>query len=288
MTQKIIFAKSNAENDKNKPISCFDLDKNEYETKYKGRLTCIKGCDAKIKFTERKNNVKFFSTWNKEGNLHDLGCPYHVNYKSKVGRKKLEAYYESIELDDESILRRLKIKMKALKSEYNAEDILHPDNGSRKVEDEGNQSINVPIESETDEKKDRGQNLKHEDANYITIDDIGCRKSVYGFIHSVWLDTNEHGKAYAYFNLQTKHTSVNILLPEAFYSNEYSNGEDEFKNYVKKVDNLVRRSKEPIMAIAYGEIRKKEKKQLGVNVYVISPKRVLIELKTYNEILNSI
>lgn len=58
-----------------KKIYCGDLDKNDYETKYKGYLTCIKGCPAKIKFTERKNNVKFFSTWNKQGKLHNEGCP---------------------------------------------------------------------------------------------------------------------------------------------------------------------------------------------------------------------
>ena len=40
--------------------------KNEYERKYKCKLNCIKGCNARIKFTERKNNIKFFSTWNKE------------------------------------------------------------------------------------------------------------------------------------------------------------------------------------------------------------------------------
>ena len=59
-----MFAKSNVEGDKKKDSYCGDLDKNDYETKYKGHLTCIKGCPAKIKFTERKNNVKFFSTWN--------------------------------------------------------------------------------------------------------------------------------------------------------------------------------------------------------------------------------
>ena len=67
MAKKIMLALSNAEGDSNKPIHCQDLDKNDYETKYKGHLTCIKGCNARIKYTERKNNVKFFSTWNKEG-----------------------------------------------------------------------------------------------------------------------------------------------------------------------------------------------------------------------------
>ena len=114
MPKKIMLALSNAEGDCDKPIHCEDLDKNDYETKYKGHLTCIKGCKARIKYTERKNNVKFFSTWNKEGDLHDEGCPYHVDYKGKRGRAKLKAYYEGIQLDDDTILKRLQWKMERL------------------------------------------------------------------------------------------------------------------------------------------------------------------------------
>lgn len=42
MPKKIMLALSNAEGDCDKPIHCEDLDKNDYETKYKGHLTCIK------------------------------------------------------------------------------------------------------------------------------------------------------------------------------------------------------------------------------------------------------
>lgn len=59
MSKKIMLAISNAEGDCGKVISCKELEKNDYETKYKGKLTCIKGCKARIKFTERKNNIKF-------------------------------------------------------------------------------------------------------------------------------------------------------------------------------------------------------------------------------------
>ena len=108
MARKIMYAISNVEGDSKKKIYCENLEKNEYEAKYKGYLTCIKGCQARIKFTQRKNDIKFFSTWNKEGNLHEKSCPYHVDYKGKMGRKKLNAYYQSIELSEEIILRRLK------------------------------------------------------------------------------------------------------------------------------------------------------------------------------------
>ena len=38
MAKKIMYAKSNVEGDKKKNIYCGDLDKNDYETKYKGRF----------------------------------------------------------------------------------------------------------------------------------------------------------------------------------------------------------------------------------------------------------
>ena len=114
MTNKISHAKSKVEGEEGKFIWCEQLDKSEYDSKYKGLLGCKNGCEARIKFTQRKNNVKFFSTWNKEGNLHKEKCPYHVDYKGKIGRAKLEAFYQSIELDDETILRRLKDKMEKL------------------------------------------------------------------------------------------------------------------------------------------------------------------------------
>ena len=50
MSKKIMLAISNAEGDCGKVISCEELEKNDYETKYKGKLTCIKGCKARIKF----------------------------------------------------------------------------------------------------------------------------------------------------------------------------------------------------------------------------------------------
>ena len=49
MARKIMYAISNVEGDSKKKIYCENLEKNEYEAKYKGYLTCIKGCQARIK-----------------------------------------------------------------------------------------------------------------------------------------------------------------------------------------------------------------------------------------------
>ena len=286
MAKKIMFAKSNVEGDYKKKIYCRDLDKNDYETKYKGHLTCINGCSAKIKFTERKNNVKFFSTWNKEGHLHKEGCPYHVDYKGKIGRKKLSAYYESIELSEDAILRRLQRKMEGLLKKYSDEDIIDPPNGSMEVDVVGEDEAAVYEGDENGNKSEYMPRIHYEDAEYISTDDIGCRKAVYGFISNVQLEQYRNKTKFAYFNLVSKHSTVNIAFTEAFYSNELSAGLDEFEVYISKVKELVEKHPDKIMAIAYGEITKKKRDKKGVNVSVISPNRVLVDNKTYNQIVH--
>lgn len=285
MAKKIMFAKSNVETDIKKEIYCGDLDKSDYETKYKGHLTCIKGCKARIKFTERKNDVKFFSTWNKEGHLHKEGCPYHVDYKGKIGRKKLSAYYEGIELSEETILRRLQMKMEGLLKQYSEEDIVDPENGSMQVDETGNGKAVVYEEDENGDRSEYASRIQYEDAEYISTDDIGCRKSVYGFINNVQLEEDKYKRKFGYFNLATKHSTVNIAFPEAFYSNELSAGVDEFEVFISKVKKLVEKYPDQIMVIAYGDITKKKKDRNGVNVSVISPNRVLVNNKTYKQIV---
>ena len=285
MARKIMYAISNVEGDSKKKIYCENLEKNEYEAKYKGYLTCIKGCQARIKFTQRKNDIKFFSTWNKEGNLHEKSCPYHVDYKGKMGRKKLNAYYQSIELSEEIILRRLKRKMEGLLKQYSDEDIIDPPNGSMEVDVIGEDEVAVFEGDENGKKSEYLPRIYYEDAEYISTDDIGCRKSVYGFISNVQLEEDKKKGKYAYFNLATKHSTVNISFPEAFYSNELSSGVQEFEIYVSKVKELVQKHPNKIMVIAYGEITRKKKDKNGVNVSVISPNRILVDNKTYKQLV---
>lgn len=285
MARKIMYAISNVEGDSKKKIYCENLEKNEYEAKYKGYLTCIKGCQARIKFTQRKNDIKFFSTWNKEGNLHEKSCPYHVDYKGKMGRKKLNAYYQSIELSEEIILRRLKRKMEGLLKQYSDEDIIDPPNGSMEVDVIGEDEVAVFEGDENGKKSEYLPRIYYEDAEYISTDDIGCRKSVYGFISNVQLEEDKKKGKYAYFNLATKHSTVNIAFPEAFYSNELSSGVQEFEIYVSKVKELVQKHPNKIKVIAYGEITRKKKDKNGVNVSVISPNRILVDNKTYKQLV---
>lgn len=285
MPKKIMYARSNVENDLKKVIYCKDLDKDEYESKYKGKLTCIKGCKARIKYTERKDNVKFFSTWNKEGNLHDKGCPYHVNYIGKVGRKELEAFYKNVELSEEVIMRRLKDKMERLLREHSELDIIHPINGSKSVENMGKTYAEVYVADENGEVNEHMKNLRYDDAEYVTIDDIGTTKAVHGHIDNVQLVKEKDKGEYAYFNLVTSQCTVNIAFPEAFYSNEFSTGVEEFELFIDAVKEKVQNKPKQIWVIAYGDITKKKRDKNGVNISVISPNRILVDNKTYKEII---
>ena len=60
MAKKILFAKAKVDEEE-RNIYCNDLDREDYDSKYKGHLTCINGCKARVKFTQKKNNVKSVS-----------------------------------------------------------------------------------------------------------------------------------------------------------------------------------------------------------------------------------
>lgn len=285
MINKIRYAMSSSEEDVKKIIYCGDLDKKEYDSKYKGKLTCVKGCSARIKFTERKDGIKFFSTWNKDGSLHNEYCPYYVEYKGKIGRKKLNAYYKKIEPDEDAILASLQRKMDSLLRTY-SENIDNSVKGSVRVENIGDEEVQVFEDEGEDKEYDYTPRIHYEDADFVDIDDIGCRKGVYGYIDNVQVGESKDTSKYAYLNLRTKHNVVNIVLPEAFYSNELSSGVEEFDRYIHKVKKIAEKNPGNTRVIAYGEITRKKRNKNGVNVSVISPNRILVNNKNYNQIIS--
>ena len=284
MAKKILFARAKVNEDE-RNIYCNDLDKEDYDSTYKGHLTCINGCKARIKFTQKKNNSKFFSTWNKEGKLHNKDCPYFVEYKGIKGRQKLNAYYKSIELDDDTIFNRIKRKYNELHKSYKGNEYPVPDKGSMEIENIGEKIVDTAINEPNGSESSDGSNIRHKRVSTVTTDDLGSIISVYGVIDNVWLDQNKDGTKFAYINYATPYTSVNILFSESFYSNEYSKGVEEFERFIAKVQSLVNNSKNPVEAIAYGEITKKKRRESGVNVSVYNPKRILIDGMSYNQIL---
>ncbi len=287
MDQKIQYALSYEANDI-KPLFCKDIDRDEYNAKYRGSLKCINGCEAKIKFTQRKNNIKFFSTWNKEGHLHESGCPYHVDYKGKKGREKLEAYYKNAPLDEEYIEKSLKRKADALQRKYNLNNIVHPDNGSVQIEEIGSKTVSVYIgdEYESGETGKRSY-IGSQDARFLTKDDAGRRLHVYGYAKHAYISDGEKGteNKYGYINLDFGIIPVSMAMPQSFYANEGINGVDDFKVFMSKLIKYIEdNEKEPPLVIAYGEIVAKKKKD-GLTVLVTTPGRILINNKSVKKII---
>lgn len=278
---KSAYYSNEQQNIKNKEIKLEEISKEIYDEMYRGHLTCINECKARIKFTERKDGVKFYSTWNGDGNLHDLGCPYNVNYKGEKGRAKFKAFYKAIKIDDDTILRKLKNRFNKMRK-----DITNPGDSKSELDsrmkyinnDEGEDRLVV---NENGVEQDKIPNIRYSNAEQVTTDDIGAIKAVWGIIDNVQLVENSTNDIYAYFNLRTENNKINIYFPEAFYKNEQVNSIEEFKLFINNVQKMV--DEKEIFVIAYGEIKKKKK--LGLNVNVISPKRLIINGKTYYNIL---
>jgi hypothetical protein len=60
---------------------------------------------------------------------------------------------------------------------------------------------------------------------------------------------------------------------------------DEFEIYISNVKKSVEKYPDKIMVIAYGDITKKKRDKNEVNVSVISPNRILVNNKTYKQIV---
>ena len=77
--------------------------------------------------------------------------------------------------------------MEGLLKQYSDEDIIDPPNGSMEVDVIGEDEVAVFEGDENGKKSEYLPRIYYEDAEYISTDDIGCRKSVYGFISNVAL-----------------------------------------------------------------------------------------------------
>lgn len=63
-----------------------DIEKNDYETKYNGNLTCPKWVFCQNYIYLEKCKYFNFLVHGIKGDVHDERCPYHVDNTGKVGR----------------------------------------------------------------------------------------------------------------------------------------------------------------------------------------------------------
>lgn len=261
-----------------------NMEKDEYEKKYKGKLRCIHGCNARIKYTERKNGIKFYSTWNKEGNKHSETCEFHVKYKGKQGRKKLRAEEEKRTVSDIQIQNAIDRKINNLKKEFKETNGGKENQGTNKVYNTGESTVKVSLEKNDVGGGNSGrENVTSINASFINSTYVERRKCVYGMIKNVQYNYSDNKELYGYLNLKNDKYQVSVYFPKAFYSNEYLK-EDDFKSIMDiLVDEINERGKE-CMVVCFGEIRYKEKSKDKFNINVISPNHIKINEMSLNQI----
>jgi len=262
---------TNPENELEETIYYQSLDSDLYNEMYKGNLTCINGCIAKIKFTEKKNGTKFFSTWNGDGGKHDKDCQYHVIYKGKVGRKKLKALHteEETEICDQRIMETVLRKIDDLKNLYKKVDKTIK-KGTKLTSTSGEEIV------------EKREYIKSLNAQFMDFSFEDTRKCVYGIINNVQIRENDDKEKYAYLNLDNTHYNVSIYLAPAFYFEE-DNDVRRFEQFIEILQNELDNNKRLIF-IGVGNIQKKKDKS-GLNVKVINKKHMMINETEYLKII---
>lgn len=175
------------------------------------------------------------STWNKDGDKHGKDCPFRVEYKGKIGRKKLIAHCKEMNPSDEAISRCILNKIKGIKRIYNGEEKNKIHTYSKKVDSTGEDDVIVSIDDNHDKYdgniSERRKNITSIDANYLTKAYVDLDKCVYGICNNVQIGQN-NGAYYGYINLDNSKEKVAVHLPEAFYSQEDSINVEDFKKYL--------------------------------------------------------
>lgn len=281
---KISWATCLNDDSSKEPIYFEHLDSDLYNSKYRGKLYCINTCKAKIKFTQRKDNSKFFSTWNKEGSLHNEDCPYHVEYQGKMGRKKLKERYESQAVDVEHIKRTIRNRINNLKG---IDKIIELKNkGTNLIENIGEKEIAVAIEGESiGEVTSKRVYIGSLDAEHMTDAYIDTRKCVYGKIDNVQLNVSKNNEVYVYFNLKNTVYNVSVYIPPAFYhaDNNVQKLNEFAELLMKKISN--KREKDEFVFVGVGFIKRKKGK--GINVEILNKEHFVINETSYDRILST-
>lgn len=282
---------TNPETGETEEVKYSDMNKDEYKSKYRGNLSCINKCKAKIKFTQKTNGRVFFSNSSKQGDKHDEGCQFGVQYKGRNGKNKLIAYYKNLNVSKEDIKNSIKNKISTLKRKYNGEDRYKEQTYTNEIDkigekgvSEENVSNNPSVENDSSVGRKKIMSL---DANHLGKDSVGVVKCVYGKAKSAEIKYKD-GEYYGYINLKNEDYNVAAYCPKAFYSQENGINEEEFVNLFKILkDNMDQNYNKKFIVVCYGEIRKKKKENNGLNIQILDSDYLTINEMTVKEILRT-
>ncbi|MBT2764031.1 hypothetical protein [Paenibacillus sp. ISL-20] len=257
------------------------LDKDLYESKYQGHLYCISDeCSAMIKFTHRKDDKKFYSTWNGHGDLHDIDCPYYLQHKGEVERKRILEEIELASVTDEHIINTIVNKSKKLKIKDKVKIQLRKLTTKKVLTGHQSSSTTLVDNGEVDENGSSRIRIFSLDSKHLTPDYVGYRKCVFGKIKHVYFHEDD---GYAYINLENEQYPISIYLPQAFYADPTKTTREALVSFLATISHELR-SKKELVIICVGMIRYKGNNK-GINVHIISPSHLLINDKKYYEII---
>ncbi|EDT23637.1 hypothetical protein [Clostridium perfringens] len=276
---------------KKRRLNVNNIEPDDYKSKYRGNLTCICGCEARIKFTNKKNGKKILSTWNKEGKKHDPDiCPYYVEYRNVKGRNKLIEKSELGMVSDEKVEASLKRKFKNLMLKFNQNDINIDKNYNSKIINDGEKNIYTVKNDDTGETKSiNNGRISYMESETINDDYNMLIRGIIGNVDNIYIsegkEENEEGLEgfYGYINLKSNYNKIHVYFPQAYYEgNEY-----KLKDLKRFLEILRKENKSKNMIVAcYGMIKRKDDSKNGFNINIINPKHIIINGMTVKEILN--
>lgn len=228
--------------------------------------------------------MKFFSTWNGQGDLHDIECPYFLKDKGEVERKNILHHIESAPVTDEHIINTILNKSKNLKAKEKRKKQNTRIKTRRTLQGKLTSQPEKTDNGEIDQFGSSGIRIFSLDSKHITPDYVGYRKCVFGKIRHVYFHETD---GYVYLNLDNAQYRVSIYLPQAFYAVPEKTTKSALLSFVDIIKQELLVHKE-LVIICVGMIRFKKGSQQDVNVHVINPSHLLInDMKYYEIITNS-
>jgi len=250
------------------------MDKQSYETIYKGYLFCpTPDCNAQLVFVEGNIQVSHFRTWRRsstrendkdEKGRHIDGCPFSINYEvSEKNRRRYDPEYK-YNISDEHISAVLRRAYNAFVKKQNGE--LELDSGKHNLANRVSRAGSYKNEIlGTAALFGQGQDLTNGREPRIPVrllENIDQRdyfqvRCVIGHVSHIHLEEN-----YAYINLKpTGNVKVKIHFNESFIVNNHP----QFKlfSYLRDYVELKKENKSEIVCCCVGEVKKTDS---GVNV----------------------
>lgn len=263
------------------------LDKTLYDTQYINHLYCVtENCNAQIRFTERKDGHKFFSTMPKQGAKHLPDCPYFLHYEGEVPRKRLTGVPVAASVSDDWIRETLLSKSRNLKNKNKPRQITVKSVASKRTVDSGEENVSIPIFDGSTGRQENTTNIRFGsvDSRFVSTELLGQVKRVYGMaLKAEFIEDNDEG--YGLIRLQNDTKQINAYFPIAFYADSRVTTKAALRAFLNTVDEEISNGK-TIIVICFG-LLENEKNGDGINVNIENHNHILVNESRYYSIITT-